>query len=71
MKKLHRATIVTVPLKSPYGILDLSAQGTICGFREKPELPFWINAGIYISAISLFSSLRSLTVSTVLQNARL
>jgi NDP-sugar pyrophosphorylase family protein len=42
------ATLVTVPLKSPYGILDLKEGNVITGFREKPELPYWINAGIYI-----------------------
>lgn len=43
-----RATLVSVPLNSPYGILDFRDETLICGFREKPELPFWINAGIYI-----------------------
>lgn len=42
------ATIVVVPLKSPYGIVDFNEQRQITGFREKPELPFWVNAGIYI-----------------------
>lgn len=42
------ATLVSVPLNSPYGILDFSDDTMISGFREKPELPFWINAGIYI-----------------------
>jgi NDP-sugar pyrophosphorylase family protein len=42
------ATVVTVPLRSPYGIADIGADGLIREFREKPELPFWINAGIYL-----------------------
>lgn len=42
------ATIVTVPLMSSYGIVDISQDGRVQGFREKPELPFWINAGIYV-----------------------
>lgn len=42
------ATVVTTPLKSPYGIVDINSENSITGFREKPELPFWINAGIYI-----------------------
>jgi len=42
------ATGVLAPLKSPYGIVDLSADGRIIGFREKPELPYWLNAGIYV-----------------------
>lgn len=42
------ATDVLAPLQSPYGIADLSADGHITGFREKPELPYWLNAGIYV-----------------------
>lgn len=42
------ATIVSVPLKSAYGIIDVAEDGNVFGFREKPELPFWINAGIYL-----------------------
>jgi NDP-sugar pyrophosphorylase family protein len=42
------ATDVLVPLRSPYGIVDLDGEGFITGFREKPLLPHWLNAGIYI-----------------------
>ncbi|MBI4533570.1 MAG: nucleotidyltransferase family protein [Candidatus Melainabacteria bacterium] len=42
------ATIATVPLRSPYGIVDLADDVTVAGFREKPELPYRINAGIYV-----------------------
>ena len=42
------ATVATVPLKSPYGITEFADDNTIISFREKPELPFWINAGIYM-----------------------
>src|SRR5262249_8480200 len=51
------ASIVTVPLKSPYGVIDLSADDTVSGFREKPELPFWINAGIYVLNREIFDLL--------------
>ena len=49
----HRAqggmvSLTSVPLVSPYGIVDISEDGSVEGFREKPELPFWINAGIYL-----------------------
>ncbi|HEY9676783.1 MAG TPA: nucleotidyltransferase family protein [Drouetiella sp.] len=48
--KQHRptATIVSVPLRSPYGILEVEGDSQVTGFTEKPELPFWINAGIYM-----------------------
>lgn len=42
------ATDVVVPLKSPYGIVEFDNGGHITGFKEKPILPHWINAGIYI-----------------------
>jgi NDP-sugar pyrophosphorylase family protein len=42
------STVVTVPLRSPYGIADVRPDGFIREFREKPELPYWINAGIYL-----------------------
>lgn len=42
------ATVVVVPLKSPYGVVEFNEQDQILGFKEKPILPHWINAGIYI-----------------------
>lgn len=47
-KKQSIATVVTIPLKSPYGIVEFNENDEILGFREKPELPHWINAGIYV-----------------------
>lgn len=42
------ATIVVVPLKSPYGIVEFNEEDEILGFSEKPILPHWVNAGVYI-----------------------
>ncbi|TSC86875.1 MAG: nucleotidyl transferase [Microgenomates group bacterium Gr01-1014_7] len=42
------ATIVVVPLRSPYGIVEFNGADEILGFKEKPILPHWINAGIYV-----------------------
>jgi len=42
------ATIVVVPLKSPYGIVEFNDEDEILGFQEKPILPHWVNAGIYV-----------------------
>lgn len=42
------ATIVVVPLKSPYGIVEFNEMDEISGFKEKPILPHWVNAGIYV-----------------------
>lgn len=47
-KRRALASVVAVPLKSPYGIVDFDKKNQILGFREKPILPYWINAGIYI-----------------------
>ncbi|GBD30474.1 D-glycero-alpha-D-manno-heptose 1-phosphate guanylyltransferase [bacterium HR32] len=42
------ATLVLSPFVSPYGIVDVTDDDRITGFHEKPELPYWINAGIYV-----------------------
>lgn len=42
------ATVLVVPLKSPYGIVEFNDGDEILGFREKPILPHWVNAGVYI-----------------------
>jgi NDP-sugar pyrophosphorylase family protein len=42
------ATIMLVPFTSPYGIVDVDPSEKIVAFREKPELPYWLNAGIYV-----------------------
>ena len=44
----HRATIMVVPMVSPYGLVDTNDDDNVIGFREKVELPYWINAGIYV-----------------------
>ncbi len=41
-------TDVLTPLQSPYGIVELDGDNRIAAFREKPELPYWLNAGIYV-----------------------
>jgi NDP-sugar pyrophosphorylase family protein len=33
---------------SPYGVADLKDEQWIQGFSEKPVLPYWINAGVYL-----------------------
>ena len=44
----HTATIMVVPMVSPYGLVDVDSQLEVVGFREKVELPYWINAGVYV-----------------------
>lgn len=42
------ATVVLAPFISAYGIVEIDAEDKIVAFHEKPELPYWINAGIYV-----------------------
>ena len=42
------ATIMVVPFHSPYGTVDVDGEGYVQRFIEKAELPYWINAGIYV-----------------------
>lgn len=51
------ATVMLTGLKSPYGIVDVTDDGRIESFREKPSLPYWINAGIYVLSREFFSLL--------------
>jgi len=46
----HRsaATIVVAPLVSQFGVVELSDDDRVVGFREAPRLPHWVNAGIYV-----------------------
>ena len=48
---LHRereaaATITVVPLRSPFGVVDLD-DDRVTGFREAPRLDQWVSCGIY------------------------
>jgi NDP-sugar pyrophosphorylase family protein len=36
------------PMKIDLGVLDLDADGSVVGFREKPTIPFWVSMGIYV-----------------------
>lgn len=47
-------TIVTTPMRCPYGIVDIDENNLAMGFREKPVLPYWINAGIYVIDSGMF-----------------
>jgi len=42
------ATIVVVPFVSQYGIVDLTDDGKVVGFRSEPVLPYWVNGGVYV-----------------------
>ena len=49
---LHReraaaATITVVPLRSPFGVVDLDGD-RVTGFREAPRLEQWVSCGVYV-----------------------
>ncbi|HEV8406183.1 MAG TPA: nucleotidyltransferase family protein [Nitrososphaera sp.] len=49
--RLHVAslhTIALLPLRSPFGVVELDRNSKVLGFVEKPEIQDkWINAGVY------------------------
>ena len=44
----HLATIMVVPMVSPYGLVEVGPANDVVGFREKVEMPHCINAGVYL-----------------------
>ena len=53
LMKRHRerepaATLTLVPLRSQFGVVDLDDDDVVTGFREAPQLPHWVNAGLYV-----------------------
>lgn len=41
------ATIVVAQVRSPFGVVELQADGSVTGFREAPLLEDWVNSGVY------------------------
>ncbi|MFL6455095.1 MAG: NDP-sugar synthase [Nitrososphaeraceae archaeon] len=49
------ATLALVPLRSPYGVVDLDENSNVLGFVEKPQIKDrWVNAGIYYFTKDVF-----------------
>jgi NDP-sugar pyrophosphorylase family protein len=42
------ATLTLAPLRSQFGVVDLDDDDIVTGFREAPQLPYWVNAGLYV-----------------------
>lgn len=47
-------TMMLTQLRSPYGIATLNAEQGVTGFEEKPLLPHWLNAGVYVLSSEVF-----------------
>ena len=50
------ATLLLTQLRSPYGIVQQKGK-QIIGFREKPLLPHWLSAGVYVLQREFFADL--------------
>ena len=50
------ATLLLTQLRSPYGIVQQRGK-RIVGFREKPLLPHWLSAGVYVLSPEFFAGL--------------
>lgn len=51
------ATVMLAPLHSPYGVARVARDSHIESFDEKPVLPYWINAGVYVLSREFFGLL--------------
>jgi len=49
--------ISLVPLKSSCGVVEVSDNGLVKGFVEKPQLDYWVNAGVYYFRPEVFNYL--------------
>lgn len=41
-------TLLLTPYLSRWGVVKVDESDHVTGFEEKPELPYWINGGIYV-----------------------
>jgi glucose-1-phosphate cytidylyltransferase len=51
------ASLTTVNPASPFGVLDLGADGKVRRFQEKPRLDGWINGGFFVFSTSVLGRL--------------
>jgi mannose-1-phosphate guanylyltransferase len=52
------SAIAVVPLRSPFGVIELDQSSNIIGFVEKPQIKDrWINAGVYYFGPDVFGYL--------------
>jgi mannose-1-phosphate guanylyltransferase len=58
LKHTQNSSLALVPLKSPYGVIELDENGLVTGFVEKPQInDKWINAGVYFFTNDVFNFL--------------
>ena len=44
----HQATVMVTPFVSPYGVVEMDGSDVVTRFGEKVEMPYWVNAGVYV-----------------------
>ena len=44
------ATITVTPLQSAFGVVEVTDEDVVTGFREAPRLPYWVSCGLYVLA---------------------
>ncbi len=79
MLEQHRSrndagTVLLTPFVSPYGLVEITDDDHVVAFREKPTLPYWVNAGIYAlsrEAIALFPEVGDHETTTFPQLAQM
>ncbi|HEX4773172.1 MAG TPA: nucleotidyltransferase family protein [Bryobacteraceae bacterium] len=52
------ATMTVYPLQVPFGIVDVGEDRKVRCFREKPQLPYWINIGFFLFESRVLDRLR-------------
>ena len=57
LRRKMLATVFLTPFVSPYGIVETDGDDRVTHFREKPELPYWINGGVYVLSPAIRSHL--------------
>ena len=58
LKHTKNSALALVPLKSPYGVIELDKNGLVTGFVEKPQInDKCINAGVYFFTSHVFDFL--------------
>jgi NDP-sugar pyrophosphorylase family protein len=56
-RRADLATVVLAPYVSSFGLVEVDGSDRVIAFQEKPTLPYWINAGVYVlsrDALALF-----------------
>ena len=50
-------TLILVPYRSSFGIVEVDERDLVKDFQEKPILPYWVNSGIYVAHPDFFIKL--------------